>query len=148
MSKAGPSALLVEANALSEGLANAEWTDTRLGLAKNRRYRVIRRDNLNREFKLNAIVSKKEDHFDIVTITDAKSLYTNLTREQYSATEKRAALEICEILDSLEALNGSVRWVPREWNPVDSMTKMHGNERGCYSSCEHRRIDSWSRRKS
>ena len=70
MSRAGTPTLLVEANALSEGLADADWTATWLGLAKDRNYRVVKRDDLNRAFKLNAIVSKKEDHLNIVTITD------------------------------------------------------------------------------
>ena len=63
----------------------------------------------------------------MAAITDAKSLYDNLTREQYSGAEKRSALEICVIRDSLASLGGAARWVPHEENPVDCMTKLKGN---------------------
>ena len=112
---------------MSEALAEAEWVATWLGLAWDPEYDVKRRDEINREFKLNAIVSKEDANLTTVSITDAKSLYDNLVREQWAGTEKRAALEICVIRDSLEALNGRARWVPHEENPVDCMTKLHGN---------------------
>ena len=64
---------------------------------------------------------------NMAAITDAKSLYDNLVREQYSGAEKRAALEICVIKDSLDSLGGTARWVPHEKNPVDCVTKLKGN---------------------
>ena len=90
-------------------------------------YDLRKRDLLNREFKLTSIMSEPESDLAIAAITDAKSLYDNLIREQYSGTEKRSALEICVIRDSLESLGGSARWVPHEENPVDCMTKLKGN---------------------
>ena len=48
-------------------------------------------------------------------------------QEQYTGAEKRAALEICVVRDSLESLGGKARWVPHEQNPVDCMTKIQGN---------------------
>ena len=74
-----------------------------------------------------SIMSEPDSHLAIAAITDATSLYENLVREQYSGTEKRSALEICVIRDSLESLGGSARWVPHEQNPVDCMTKLKGN---------------------
>ena len=68
-----------------------------------------------------------DSHMNMAAITDAKSLYDNLVREQYSGAEKRAALEICVIQDSLDSLGGTARWVPHEKNPVDCMTKLKGN---------------------
>ena len=47
--------------------------------------------------------------------------------EQYGGADKRAALEICVIKDSIEQLGGEVRWVPHEENCVDSLTKLKGN---------------------
>ena len=64
---------------------------------------------------------------NLAAITDAKSMYDNLVREQYSRAEKRAALELCVIKDSLDSLGGKARWVPHEENPVDCMTKIKGN---------------------
>ena len=72
-------------------------------------------------------MTEKQDGLDIAAITDAKSLYDNLTKEQYTGAEKRSALEICVIRDSLDSLGGSARWVPHEENPVDCMTKLKGN---------------------
>ena len=63
----------------------------------------------------------------MAAITDAKSMYDNLTREHNSGAEKRAALELCVIKDSLDRLGGTARWVPHEKNPVDCMTKLKGN---------------------
>ena len=46
---------------------------------------------------------------------------------QYTGAEKRAALEICVIRDSLESLGGRARWVPHDRNPADCLTKLKGN---------------------
>ena len=64
---------------------------------------------------------------NLAAITDAKSLYDNFVREQYSGAEKRAALEIQVNKDSLDSLGGTARWVPHEENPVDCMTKVKRN---------------------
>ena len=54
-------------------------------------------------------------------------MYDNLTREQYTGAEKRAALENCVSRDSLDSMNGVCGWVPHEENPVDCMPKLKGN---------------------
>ena len=45
-----------------------------------------------------------DSQMNLAAVTDAKSLYDNLVREQYSGAEKRAALEMCVIKDSLDSL--------------------------------------------
>ena len=77
-------------------------------------YKLRDRHKLNREFKVTSILTESQAGLDMAAICDAKSLYDNLNREQYSAAEKRAALEICVIKDSLDSLNGSARWIPHE----------------------------------
>ena len=62
----------------------------------------------------------------MATIVDAKPFCDNLTREQFSGAEERAALETCATRDSLGSL-GSARCVPPEENQVDCMTKFEGN---------------------
>jgi len=105
MTRSGSSTLLVEANAMSEGLADAEWVASWIGLVKDFNYDLRKRHLLNREFKITSIISTDdESQMNIAAITDAKSLYDNLVREQYSGAEKRAALEICVIKDSLDSL--------------------------------------------
>ena len=70
---------------------------------------------------------KETQELTIEGITGAKSLYDNMNREQYTKAEKRAALEICVIRDSLRSMNGQVMWIPREENPADCLTKLKGN---------------------
>ena len=72
-------------------------------------------------------MAKPESELSVKVITDAKSLYDNASRESFTQAEKRAALEVCVIRDSLDQLNGAVGWVPHTENPVDCLTKVHGN---------------------
>ena len=112
---------------MSEGLAETEWVASWIGLRKDYTYKLRDRHKLNREFKINSILSESRAGLNMAAICDAKSLYDNLNREQYSAAEKIAALEICVIKDSLDSLNGSARCIPHEETPVDCMTKLKGN---------------------
>ena len=48
-------------------------------------------------------------------------------QEQYTGAEKRAALEICVIRDSLETMGGNARWISHDRNPADCLTKLKGN---------------------
>ena len=116
--------MLNESCALSETLADAEWVASWLGLAKDLKYDLRERNSLNRDIKITSILSEKDCELDI---TDAKSLYDALHQEQYTGAEKRAALEVCVIRDSLESLGGKARWVPHDKNPVDCLTKLSGN---------------------
>ena len=101
----------------------ASW----IGLAKSLQYDLRQRDKLNREIKITSILTEKDCELDIASITDAKSLYDALSQEQYTGAEKRAALEVCVIRDSLESLGGKARWVPHDKNPVDCLIKLGGN---------------------
>ena len=124
--RAGSSTIMVESNAMSEGLAEAEWVTSWLYLARDFRYELRDRHTLNREIRVTTIMEQNPD-LDIITMTDAKSLYDCLNREQFASTEKRAALEIAVIRDSLESLGGQCRWFPHELNPTDGLTKLKGN---------------------
>ena len=104
--RAAPSTLLNESTSLSETLADAEWVASWIGLCKDLYYDLRKRDVLNREIKIAAIMSEPESDLDLASITDAKSLFDNMMQEQYTGAEKRAALEICVIRDSLESLGG------------------------------------------
>ena len=127
MTRAASATLNAEANGLSEGLAETEWVASWLGLARDLQYNMRQRDTLNREFSATAIISEGDSQLDMAAIIDAKSLYDKFNREQYSGAEGRAALEVCVIRDSLEALGGRARWVPHEENPVDCLSKLKGN---------------------
>lgn len=125
--KAGGSTLLNEAHAFSTSLADGEWIASWLGLAKSLDYDLRERNTLNREIKIVNIMSKKDCSTETTTVTDAKSLYDAVNQPQYTGAEKRAALEICVIKDSLDSLGGQAKWVPHELNPADCLTKLAGN---------------------
>ena len=76
--RSGSSTLLVEANAISEALAHAEWTATWLGLARDLHFDMRKRDLNNREFQVTNIMSSQEVDSLVAVVTDAKSLYDNL----------------------------------------------------------------------
>ena len=75
-------------------------------------YNVRQCDLLNSGFQTISIMSATDLECAVTAVTDAKSLYDAVIKEQFSAQEKRAALEVCVIRDSLKALNGQMRWVP------------------------------------
>ena len=90
MDRSGSSTLLTEANAMSEALAQAEWVASWFGLAQDLQYDLRQRDKLNREIKIVSLM-KEPQELTHGAITDAKSLYDNMNREQYTKAEKRAA---------------------------------------------------------
>jgi hypothetical protein len=129
MGRAASSTLMVEANALSEGLAEAEYVATWIGLARDEHFNMRERDNNNRKLQISSIMSSDDDalKYRVAAVVDAKSLYDNLHREQMTGAEKRAALEIAVIRDSLQSLGGVCRWIPHEQNAADALTKLRGN---------------------
>ena len=123
--RSASSTLLNEATGKSEALADSEWVATWIGLCKDLEYDMRKRHLLNREIKIVSLTTNHDnDGLDLASITDAKSLFDNLMQQQYTGAEKRAALEICVIRDSLESLGGRVRWVPHDRNPADCLTKL------------------------
>jgi hypothetical protein len=75
------------------------------------------------------MMSSDEDAvgYKVAAVVDAKSVYDNLHREQMTGAEKRAALEIAVIRDSLQSLGGVCRWIPHEQNAADALTKLREN---------------------
>ena len=88
--RAGASNLLVESHAVTEGLAGTEWACTWFGLAQDLEYRLDKRGTLNRRFEVSGIISTEQVDALAAAVTDAKSLYDNLTREQFSGAEEKA----------------------------------------------------------
>ena len=77
-----------------------------------------KRSHLNRKLKITSIMTEPKSGLKLATITDAKSLYDALTQEQYAGAEKRAAMEICVIRDSVDSLGGFPFWVPTRRTPL------------------------------
>ena len=61
---------------------------------------------MNPEIRVTTIMEQSHD-LEIITMTDAKSLYDCLDQEQFASTEKKAALEIVVTRDSSENLGKS-----------------------------------------
>ena len=80
--KAGSVTLLVEANGMSEGLAETEWVASWIGIAKDFSYDLRKRHLRNREIKVTTVMREPECLKSELAVTDAKSIYDNLNREQ------------------------------------------------------------------
>ena len=90
-----------------------EWMTTWFGLARDPKFILKDRDSVNREIEVQSIMSTAESPLrEMIAVSNSKSLYDNLNRDQFTGAEKRSALEICVIRDSLKALGGTARWVP------------------------------------
>ena len=90
--RAGSSSLLVEANALSEALAEAEWVTSWLLHARDLHYDARRRQTLNREIKITSVMRQPESELkELIAVIDAKSMYDNLIREQFTCAEEGRA---------------------------------------------------------
>ena len=102
----------------------ASW----FGLCKDINYDLRKRDTLNRDIQLQSIMTEpKSDLPQLLAVSDSKSMFDKLIVEQFTNAEKRAALEVAVIRDSLRSLGGQPRWVPHELNVSDCLTKKKGN---------------------
>ena len=71
MARVASATLMVEANAMSEGLAESEWVCTWIGLARDYTYDMRKRNLLNREFEVQTVMSDTNKDLHSV-VTDAK----------------------------------------------------------------------------
>eukprot|EP00959_Pyramimonas_sp_CCMP1952_P150844 3156862-Pyramimonas_sp.AAC.1 len=59
-----------------------------------------------------------------VHVVDAKSIYDTMQKEGVAcARDRRTAIDLALICESLERARGHVRWVPHGRMPVDALTK-------------------------
>ena len=61
-----------------------------------------------------------------VALIDAKSVFdsTSSPERQFQGEDDRAALESAIIQESLVKLKSRLRWIPHNFNPADSLTKL------------------------
>ena len=57
---------------------------------------------------------------------DAKSLIDGASSEQAQAEDDQSALGIAIFPESLAKTRGRMRWIPRNRNPADALTKLAG----------------------
>eukprot|EP00971_Amphidinium_carterae_P052718 1037944-Amphidinium_carterae.1 len=129
LKRVAASTLMTETLAMSEGLAETEWILAWLSYLEDVTYEhrgEHRRNVRGREIKLQDIQPKGHSK-EVWAVTDSKSLYDVLGKESLSSIDRKAALELRWVRDTLEELNGQCRWVPHDRNPADTMTKQKGN---------------------
>ena len=124
------STLAAETQSLSRGLAELAWTITVFNdlitpnfdlrswqeAAKTQRGHALARDSTDERLKKS------------LCVVDAKSLYDHLAKDTIGVTEdKRTAIEMQVIRQSMCETGAAVRWVPHPMMIMDALTKRSGN---------------------
>ena len=101
-----------ESQVLTDGLGHAEWISCHLAEAKYADFSLSKRDQFLSDFKLQAIV-------------DCKSIYDHLQNyaSPGSIGDKRVAIDLVIIRETLKRVGGLIRWVPTWLQLADAMTK-------------------------
>ena len=101
-----------ESQVLMGGLGHAEWIACHLAEAKYRDFSLAEREKYMESFGLQAIV-------------DCKSIYDHL--QSYaspgSVGDKRVAIDLVIVRETLQRLHGSIRWAPTWIQLADALTK-------------------------
>jgi len=101
-----------ESQVLMDGLGHAEWIACHLAEAKHHDFSLAEREKFMKGFGLQAIV-------------DCKSIYDHL--QHYSSPgsvgDKRVAIDLIIIRETLQRLHGSIRWAPTWLQLADALTK-------------------------
>ena len=75
---------------------------------------------------------------ELLSIVDAKSLYDHLSTETSGmASDRRTAIEVQIVRNSLDIQHGSVRWVDHPGMYADALTKLNGNIPLVHAMMEH-----------
>ena len=123
------SSLTAETYALSGALAEAEWVTTVFSEIIDGAFgpRVPLSSSRDKDIVLGT--NKWDDSLKrALSIVDAKSLYDHLNRESAGGKiDRRCALEVALIRESMEILGVNIRWVPHNYMVVDGLTKKLGN---------------------
>eukprot|EP00971_Amphidinium_carterae_P239846 4761634-Amphidinium_carterae.4 len=110
------------------GLSHVEWAMEWWKMATDCHYDQRQRRQDPHDIEVKSIIKEVNAPTpQLLAVTDAKSHYDTVNKESYSHTERRAALEVAVIRDSLKLLCGQIGWVPHALNAADSMTKIGAN---------------------
>lgn len=101
-----------ESQVLSDGLGHADWVACHLSEAKHHDFQLSKRHEFLHEFCLQAIV-------------DCKSIYDHLQSfaSPGSIGDKRVAIDLTIIRETLERIGGVIRWSPTWLQLADALTK-------------------------
>ncbi len=123
------STLAAETQSLSRGLSELSWTVTVFNELTTKDFNMKEWERALHQRRLQAFASEKsEPELKSICVVDAKSLYDHLSRETVgTASDKRTALEMQVIRQTLAETSTSIRWLPHPRMVVDVLTKRGGN---------------------
>eukprot|EP00971_Amphidinium_carterae_P306349 6087951-Amphidinium_carterae.1 len=118
---------MAETAALVEGLSNLEWLIAWRKWVETETRPTSNTSHLG-EIELQAIEKNSNDlQQQALAVVDSKSLYDVIRGTNIDGVERQAGLESLLARDLLKSLKATIRWIPHEHNPSDSMTKISAN---------------------
>ena len=124
------STLAAETQALSRGTSELSWTVTAFNEFTTKGFSVKNWERHLQSQRLGTLVSQQSDEGlkKGLAVVDAKSLYDHLSKEGIgTASDKRTAIEMQIVRQTLAETNAGIRWVPRPMMVADCLTKKEGN---------------------
>ena len=124
------STLAAETQSMSRGLGELSWTVTVYNELMKEGFNLKKWEEELQRRQLQAFASESSEPALIqgVCVVDAKSLFDHLSKETVGTTsDKRTALEMQVIRQTLAETGTKVRWVPHPRMIVDALTKKQGN---------------------
>ncbi|CAE8697324.1 unnamed protein product [Polarella glacialis] len=128
-----PSSMMCESLCASAATGELEWFDAFMESIRFSKYDLrakLRRDQVALGLLDEPVVIATDDVLyrdpNALVVMDAKALFDAIANEQASGEDKRSALEIAVIKESIALVRGRTRWVPHNFNPADGLTKLVG----------------------
>ena len=124
------STLAAEAQSLSKGLSELAWSITVFNEMIDPKFDLKKWEEGAKHRRLQAMAKKESDERlrSSLGVVDAKSLFDHLVKETIGSTEdKRTAIEMQVIRQSLSEIGAQVKWVPHVKMTIDCLTKRNGN---------------------
>jgi len=124
------STLAAEAQSLSKGLSELAWTVTVFNEMVDPTFELKNWENEIKKRRLHVLTkSNAEERLKKgLCVVDAKSLFDHLVKETIgTTTDRRTAIEMQVIRQSLLETGTQVKWVPHPRMTMDCLTKRHGN---------------------
>ena len=121
------STLAAESMSLSRALGDLMWCVTLFNELTHRALELKEWESALAHRRL-CVVPGKPGEVKNLAVVDAKSLYDHLSKETCGHTaDRRTAIEMQIIRQTLSELGASIRWVDHNRMLVDALTKMGGN---------------------
>ena len=121
------STLAAESMSLSRALGDLMWCVTLFNELTHVGFDLKEWEAALRHRRLCVVPGKQEGSHNLAVV-DAKSLYDHLSKETCGHTaDRRTAIEMQIIRQTLGELNASIRWIDHNRMLVDVLTKMGGN---------------------